>query len=124
MGKVMNYEDLHYFGLKVVYKDLVDNGFEVLNVRKELDVNPQILARKAETLYFIVVRTATFPDMGLLTPDVAANVSRHAMKHKAVCRFASVGVANAKGDNDEMMSKPEIDGEYYINYKGLMPFPQ
>ena len=50
MGKVMNYEDLHYFGLKVVYKDLVDNGFEVLNVRKELDVNPQILARKAETL--------------------------------------------------------------------------
>lgn len=124
MGKRMSQEDLHFFGLKVVYKDLVDKGFEVLNVRREMDVNPQILARKEEVLYFIVVRTATFPEMGILLPDIAAKVSRHAMIHKAVCRFGSVGVANAKGDTDEEMGHPEIDGEYYINYKGLMPFPQ
>ena len=124
MGKRMSQEDLHFFGLKVVYKDLVDKGYEVLNVRKEMDVNPQILARKDDVLYFIVVRTATFPDMGVLLPEVAAKVSLHAMKHKAVCRFGSVGVANAKGDNDEEMGELEVNGEYYINYKGLMPFPQ
>lgn len=124
MGKKMSQEDLHFFGLKVVYKDLVDKGFEVLNVRREMDVNPQILARKEEVLYFIVVRTATFPEMGILLPEIAAKVSHHAMKHQAVCRFGSVGVANAKGDSDEEMGHPEMDGEYYINYKGLMPFPQ
>lgn len=124
MGKRMSQEDLHFFGLKVVYKDLVDSGFEVLNVRREMDVNPQILARKEEVLYFIVVRTATYPEMGILLPDVAAKVAHHAMKHKAVCRFGSVGVANARGDSDEEMGQPEVDGEYYINYKGLMPFPQ
>jgi len=120
----MNEEDLHFFGLKVVYKDLVDNGFEVLNVRRELDVNPQILAKKDDVLYFIVVRTARFPEMGILMPDVAAKVARHAMKHNAVCRFGSVGVANARGNDDQEMSNPEIDGEYYINFKGLMAFPQ
>jgi hypothetical protein len=124
MGKKMNHEDLHLFGIKVVYKNLVDTNYDVLNVRKELDINPQLIARKNNKLYFIVVRTARFPDMGILMPEVAAKVSDHALRHKAICQFASVGVANANGDTDEEMGQPEIDGEYYINYKGLMPFPQ
>lgn len=124
MGKKMEYEDLHFFGIKVVYKDLVDKGYEVLNVRKETDVDPQILARKNGQLYFIVVRTARFPRMGVLKPDVAADVAKYALRHKAVCQFASVGVANAKGNSDEEMGIPEIGGEYYINYNGLTPFPQ
>ncbi|WP_026474079.1 PDDEXK family nuclease [Alkaliflexus imshenetskii] len=124
MGKPMNGEELHFFGIRVVYKDLVDQGYEVLNVRKEMDVNPQILARKSDTLYFIVVRTATYPQMGVLTPEVAAKVSMHALRHKAVCRFASVGVANANGETDEEMGRPELGGEFYINYNGLLPFPQ
>ena len=48
MGKPMNGEELHFFGIRVVYKDLVDQGYEVLNVRKEMDVNPQILARRVK----------------------------------------------------------------------------
>lgn len=124
MGKPMNGEELHFFGIRVVYKDLVDQGYEVLNVRKEMDVNPQILARKSETLYFVVVRTATYPQMGVLTPEVAAKVSMHALRHNAVCRFASVGVANANGETDEEKGRPELGGEFYINYNGLLPFPQ
>lgn len=122
--KAMNDEELHFLGIKVVYKDLIDNGYEVLNVRKEEDVDPQILARKEGIMLFIVVRTARFPDMGVLKPRTAARVGVHAKKHNAVCYFASVGIANAKGDNDEEMGKPEVDGEYFINYKGLQPFPQ
>ncbi|PWE00426.1 hypothetical protein [Marinilabilia rubra] len=122
--KVMNAEELHFLGIKVVYKDLVDKGYEVLNVRREMDVDPQILARKDGLMLFIVVRTEAFPDMGVLKPGVAARVGMHANKHQAVCYFASVGIANANGDNDEEMAQPEVDGEYYINYKGLQPFPQ
>ncbi len=122
-GKVMTAEELHFFGIKVVYKELVDKGYEVLNVRQEMDVNPQILATKDGKRYFIVVRTTTYPDMGILRPHVAADVLRHATKHKASCFFASVGIANAKGETEEEMGKPEVDGEYYINYKGLQDFP-
>lgn len=124
MGKVFNQDGLHYFGIKVVYKHLVDEGYEVLNVRHESDVNPQILAKKNEVLYFIVVRTAPFPNMGVLTPDVASLVSLHALRHKAVCLFASVGLANALGETDEEMGRPMENGEYYINFKGLSAFPQ
>lgn len=122
--KVMNAEELHFIGIKVVYKDLVDKGYEVLNVRREMDVDPQILARKDGQMLFIVVRTETFPDMGVLKPRVAARVGMHAKKHQAVCFFASVGIANANGESEEEMGKPVVDGEYYINYKGLQPFPQ
>jgi hypothetical protein len=124
MGKLFDKEGLHFFGIRVVYKHLIDEGYEVLNVRREPGINPQILAKKNEELYFIVVRTAAFPQMGVLTPDVASQVTLHALRHKAVCRFASVGVANALGETDEEMARPEEDGEYYINFKGLLPFPQ
>ncbi|MFW5754935.1 MAG: hypothetical protein ACOCV9_09030 [Marinilabiliaceae bacterium] len=122
--KIMDADALHFLGIKVVYKDLVDKGYEVLNVRKETDIDPQILARHKGKMLFIVVRTAAYPEMGVLTPRTAARVSAHARKHNAVCYFASVGIANAEGENDEEMSKPVVDGEYYINYKGLQPFPQ
>jgi hypothetical protein len=122
--QLMGSEDLHFLGIKAVYKNLVDNGYEVLNVRKEMDVDPQILARQNGKMLFIVVRTATFPDMGVLMPQVAARVGAHARKHQALCYFASVGIANAKGNIDDEMAQPEIDGEYYINYKGLQPFSQ
>jgi len=122
--KVMNAEELHFLGIKVVYKDLVDNNYEVLNVRREMDVDPQILARKDDQMLFIVVRTEAFPDMGVLKPKVAASVGMHAKKHGAVCHFASVGIANAEGETDEEMGQPVVDGEYFINYKGLQPFPQ
>lgn len=123
MGKKMNYDELHFLGIKVVYKYMVDNGYEVLNVRKETDVNPQLLALKDGKRYFVVVRTATFPDMGVLLPHVAANVLEHGHKNNAICLFGSVGIANANGDTDEEMAQPEVGGEYYINFKGLTSFP-
>ncbi len=124
MSKLLIGEDLHFLGIKVIYKHLVDNEYEVLNVRKELDVNPQILAKKDDQLYFIVVRTAVFPHIGVLPPEVASSVTKHAYKHKAVCLFARVGIANANGNNDNEMAKPIVGGEYYINFNGLSPFPQ
>lgn len=120
----MNSEELHFLGIKVVYKDMVDKGYEVLNVRKETDVNPQILATKDGKRYFIVVRTSFYPEMGVLVPHIAAEVLQHASKHNATCLFASVGIANANGETDEEMARPVTGGEYYINYKGLQPFPK
>lgn len=115
----MNDEELHFLGIKVVYKDLVDKGHKVLNVRKEADVNPQILAEIGGNKALILVRTARFPHMGVLQPHTAAQVRDLALKHNASMFFASVGIANANGNSDEEMAEPIVDGEYYINYKGL-----
>ncbi len=123
-GVVLTDEELHFLGIKVVFKSLTDDGYKVLQVRKEPDVNPQILATKEGVRYFIVVRTARYPDMGILTPEVAARVLMHAKKNKATCKFAGVGIANGNEDSDVGMSQPIKDGEYFINYKGLLPFPK
>jgi flavorubredoxin len=117
--KRMTNEELHFLGIKVVYKDLVDKGYKVLNVRKEIDVNPQILAEINDVKALIMVRTARFPNMGVLVPEIASQVKELAKKHRAHLFFASVGIANANGDTDEEMSQPLLGGEYYINYKGL-----
>jgi hypothetical protein len=123
-GEVLTDEELHFLGIKVVFKSLTDDGYKVLQVRKEADVNPQILATKEGVRYFIVVRTARYPDMGILTPEVAAKVLIHAKKNKATCMFAGVGIANGNEDSDVSMSQPVKNGEYFINYKGLLPFPK
>lgn len=72
----------------------------------------------------IVVKTARYPRMGVLSPEIAAQVARHAEKHKVKPMFASVGVANANGESDEEMGEPLKDGEYFINFNGLLEFPK
>ena len=124
MADVMNLEELHFLGIKVVYKDMVDKGYEVVNVRKELDVNPQILAKKDDKFHMVVVKTGYYPDMGIILPEVIQQVKELGVKHKATCWYASVGIANANGQTEEEMAKPVAGGEFYINYKGLMPFPE
>ena len=120
----MNLEELHFMGIKVVYKELVDKGYEILNVRKELNVNPQILAKKDDKFQMIVVKTGYYPDMGIILPEVIEQVRQLGTKHNASCWYASVGIANANGQTEEEMSRPIAGGEFYINYKGLLPFPQ
>jgi hypothetical protein len=121
--EVLSAEALHFLGIKVVYKHLVDNGYEVLNVRREPDVNPQVLAQKGDQKWLVVVKTAVYPHMGVLYPEVADEVLRLAQKRGTGCLFASVGIANANGETEEEMAQPVQGGEYYINFKGLQPFP-
>ena len=123
-GKAMNLEELHFLGIKVVYKDLVDKGYEVLNVRKELDVNPQILAKKDDQFHMIVVKTGFYPEMGIIIPEVIVQVKELSKKHNAKCWYASVGIADANGDTEKEMGRPKVGGEFYINYKGILPFPE
>ncbi len=122
-SKIMNLEELHFLGIKVVYKDMVDQGYKILNVRKELDVNPQILAQKEDTFVLVIVKTGYYPEMGIILPEIIEQVRELGKKRDALCYYASVGIANANGQTEEEMAKPVVDGEYYINYKGLMAFP-
>ena len=78
----------------MVYKDLIDKGYEVLNVRKELDVNPQILAKKDDRFHMILVKTAYYPEMGIILPEVIEQVRALGKKHNADCWYASVGRNN------------------------------
>ncbi len=115
-------EELHELGIKWVYKH-IKTEYQILNVNIDMDKNPQILAEKENQLYFIVVKTSTYPDVGWLTPTAAEEIIQHANKHKAKILFASVGIANADAKSEQEMEHPLKDGHYYFNYTGLSVEP-
>jgi hypothetical protein len=119
----MNYDDLHKLGIKVVYNKMIDEGYDVLGVYDNQEQNPQIMATRDGKRYVVVVRTARFPNMGILLPITAKAVKDYASTCGAICLFASVGIANGDGNTDEEMGQPNLNGNYIIRYEGLQPFP-
>ena len=113
-------EEIVEFGLRHTYGKLIKDGFEVLSVMPEPNVDPQILAKKEDQLYFIIIRTDIYPNVGDL-PSISriSQVNEHAKKHNAVAKFVSIGILNANAKTEEDKSKLYKGGEFYINYSGL-----
>jgi hypothetical protein len=116
----MNLEDIHQFGLRFMYRQLTENGFEVLSVEPDMETFPQIVAKKNEQLYFIVIQTSAYPEVGdLPTNHQIKQIREHAQKHKAIAKFASLGLANADAKDESEKSKLRKGGELFVNYSGL-----
>lgn len=116
----MNLDDIHQFGLRFMYRELLQNNFEVLSVEPDLETFPQIVARKNKQLYFIVVQTATYPEIGdLPTNHQIKLIQEHAQKHSALAKFASLGLANADAKSEGDKKSLRKGGELYVHYSGL-----
>ncbi|MDA3905508.1 MAG: hypothetical protein PF484_05470 [Bacteroidales bacterium] len=116
----MNLDDIHIFGLRFMYRELTNNGFEVLSVEPDLETYPQIVARKSNQLYFIVVQTAAYPDIGdLPTNHQIKLIQEHAQKHNAITKFTSIGLANANAKNEMEKSILKKGDEFLVNYSGI-----
>jgi len=113
-------EEIIIFGLRHSYGRLIKDGFEVLSVRHEPEIDPQIVAQKDDQLYFIVVRTDIYPHKGEL-PSLSRiqQVRDHAEKHQAICKFISIGLTNANATNEFEKSKFYKGGEFLVDYSGL-----
>lgn len=44
----------------------------------------------------------------------------HADKHDAIPYFASVGICNSNGKNEEEMSLPVKGAGFYVSYEGML----
>ena len=119
--ELMTPADIHDFGVEVVFGYLQKNGHEIVAVNTKIGMNPQIVARKNGQLQFIVVRTACYPGKGEIESEhIAMHCIAEADKHKAICYFASVGIANANGKTDEEMSKPKKGVGFHVAFEGLV----
>lgn len=116
----LNADEILLFGLRHTYGRLIKEGFEVLSVRPEPEIDPQIVAKKDNQLYFIVVRTDIYPHQGEM-PSISRiqQVRDHAKKHTAICKFVSIGLKNAEAKNDIEKSKLYKGGEFLVSYSGL-----
>ncbi len=120
----MTGEDIHAFGVEIVFKQLEKDGWviESANALADINTEPQIIARKDDEVAFFVVRTAVYPQRGRFEEgqEVFEKLVRHAKVHGATCYFASVGIANSEGNTDEEMSVPAKGVAYHVEFNGLV----
>lgn len=99
-------DDIHDFGVEVVFNQLRKEGYEIQSVNTKTGMNPQIIAKKDTESLSIVVRTACYPDKVQLEDFVRLQMIEHAKIHGAAPYFDSVGIANANTAIDNEMSVP------------------
>ena len=119
MADQMTKAEIHDFGVEVVFGFLQREGHEIVAVNTAPSVNPQIVAKKDGQLEFVVVRTACYPDKGVIDAPAKADCIEHAVKSGAICYFASVGIANASGSNDAEMALPIKGAGYHVAFNGI-----
>ncbi len=121
--EMMTEQDVHAFGVEIVYKQLQEAGWEIesADVLADRAASPQIIAHKdGETGYFIV-RTAIYPGRGRIEgEEVFRALVQHAAAHGASCYFASVGIANSEGKTEEEMTVPVKGVAYHVAFDGLL----
>jgi len=122
--ELMTDSEIHAFGVEIVCKQLIKDGWmiESANVEADVRTEPQIRAAKDGEFAFFVVRTGLYPGRGRFEDgqETFENLVRHAAAHGALCYFASVGIANSTGTTDEEMAVPVKGVGYNIQFDGLI----
>jgi len=116
----MTSTEIHSFGIEIVYNQIKKDGYEIISVNSQIDMNPQIVAYKDGILAFIEVRTDIYPKKGVLEEGIHAQIIEHAKKHDAIPYFASVGIANADAKTEDERSIVKRGGKFYISFEGLL----
>ncbi len=115
----MTIDEIHDFGIEIVFNQLKKEGYEIQSVNTEIGMNPQIIPKKGGQLAFIAVRTACYPEKGRLEESVHFQMIEHADEHGANPYFASVGIANADATTEDEMSVPVKGAGFHVAYKGI-----
>ena len=122
--ELMTKDDIHAFGVEIVYKQLEKDGWTIrsADVEADLATEPQIVAEKDGELAYFVIRTDIHPGRGRFEEGQESfnGLVKHAKAHGASCYFASVGIANSEGETDEEMSTPVKGVAYHVQFDGLI----
>ena len=122
--ELMTKDDIHAFGVEIVYKQLEKDGWTIrsADVEADLATEPQIVAEKDGELAYFVIRTDIHPGRGRFEEGQESfnELVKHAKAHGASCYFASVGIANSEGETDEEMSTPVKGVAYHVQFDGLI----
>ena len=120
----MTMADIHAFGVEIVYKQLEKDGWSIESADALADIrfDPQIVASKDGERAFFIVRTGMYPGRGRFDEgqEVFEKLVRHAAEHRALCYYASVGIANSEAESEEDMSVPVKGVAFNVEFDGLV----
>ena len=91
-----------------------------LDVKKELGLNPQIIAKKENHSAYIAIRTGCYPGEGQLEESDHSKMKELAELDGAVPFFVSVGIANSDSKTEEGMGIPIKGAGFNAKRSGLI----
>ncbi len=90
---LMSNQEIHEFGIDIIYKYAQQEGFEVVEGTTDLNQNPQLVLKKNGQLYFVMIKTGPADGTHLTYDrDLAMQVFNSAKPHNAKVLFAGVGL--------------------------------
>jgi hypothetical protein len=90
---IMTEQEVHEFGIDVIYKYAQQEGYEIVAGSTELNENPQLVLKKNGQIYFVMVKTGPGDGTHLTyDKDLALQVFNSAKPHNAKVLFAGVGL--------------------------------
>lgn len=114
-NNLMNNQDIHEFGINVVYKYAKENGYEVINGTNNIDLSPQLILGKENQLYFVIVKT-TASDGSYKTydPQIIKVIKQNALQHNAKVLYAGVGIRCMIHGNQLYKNSP-----FMVDFRGF-----
>jgi hypothetical protein len=117
MGKPLTDQELHNLAMNIVGKQLEADGYEFLGVNSKPKKNPQFVCLKEKQLYFIVVRSVSYPKTPKEYDDkLMEKIKKHAESFEAKSYYAGVGLTNAK----DRQLPVYLNENYIVDYDGLI----
>jgi len=90
---IMTEQEVHEFGIDVIYKYAQQEGYEIVAGSTELNENPQLVLKKNGQIYFVMIKTGPGDGTHLTyDKDLALQVFNNAKPHNAKVLFAGVGL--------------------------------
>lgn len=115
---LMRKEELHDFGIEIVFGCLKNDGYEILDVKTEIGVHPSIIAKIGRELYMVEIVTDVAPKNGELEDQLKKQLIEHSLKMNAIPCLASVGIGAC--DSERFSASLALRGDaFYANFTGL-----
>lgn len=103
--------------MNIVGKELEAQGYEFMAVNSKPKKNPQFVCIKEKKLYFIVVRSVSYPlDPLQYDNEMLQKVKEHGKTQEAETYYAGVGLYNAVDKSLPVY----LNEDYILDYDGLV----
>jgi len=105
--------ELHDFAIQIVKTYLTKQGKDVFFAHSSLHIDPSIWFEESESAYWVVVRTAKYPDKEAMLPPNINEIAQDCAHMGKVGYFASVSLVNSADPFE-----PDANGNYLSLYRG------
>ena len=110
--------NIHVLGLSYVYSYLSCEGYTIYEVNTDPNHHAQILAKRANKLILVAVRTAYHPEAGTIDKEKKEQLIKESDQLNAIPHFAGLAVTplDTKNLGIERFTKSH---EYEVTFNGI-----